>query len=218
MDVSLVLTHDCNLGCGYCYTGAKFRKRMPREIARKGLDMAFAPNRLGEAPRELQLSYFGGEPVLEFELLIDVARDARERAKAAGVKLVQTVTTNGTLLDEAKIRALYELDVYVALSIDGVREAHDRNRPRMGGGSSFDAVERGLELLVAAGRSFETITVVTPATAARAWRGSSPRGSRASRSTPVTRRRGTTTRSPAGSAGCAAPPTRWPRACVPAAR
>jgi uncharacterized protein len=165
MDVSLVLTHDCNLGCGYCYTGAKFRKRMPRETARKGLDMAFAPNRLGEAPREIQISYFGGEPMLEFELLIDVAREAHARAQAAGVKLVQTVTTNGTLLDEAKIRALYELDVYVALSIDGVREAHDRNRPRMGGGSSFEAVERGLELLVAAGRSFETISVVTPATA-----------------------------------------------------
>jgi uncharacterized protein len=165
MDVSLVLTHDCNLGCGYCYTGAKFRKRMPREIARKGLDLAFAPNRLGIAPREVQLSYFGGEPTLEFELLLETAREAKARADAAGVKLVQTVTTNGTLLDAAKIRALYDLDAYVALSIDGTREAHDRNRPRMGGGSSFDAVERGLSLLVEAGRSFETITVITPATA-----------------------------------------------------
>lgn len=165
MDVSLVLTHDCNLGCGYCYTGAKFRKRMARETAFKGLDMAFAKNRLGEAPTEIQLSYFGGEPLLEFELLLEVARAARERAQAASVKLVQTVTTNGTLLDAEKVRALYELDLYVALSIDGVREAHDRNRPTMGGASSFDAVERGLKALVDAGRSFETITVVTPATA-----------------------------------------------------
>ena len=162
MDVSLVLTHDCNLGCGYCYTGAKFRKRMSPEIARKGLDLAFSNVRPGS---EVQLSYFGGEPTLELDLLLDVARQARERAEAMGVKLVQTVTTNGTLLDEGKLAALYALDVYIALSIDGVQAAHDGNRPQMGGGSSFEAVERCLRLLVAAGKPFETISVVTPLSA-----------------------------------------------------
>ena len=157
MDISLVLTHDCNLGCGYCYTGAKFRKRMPRETAIKGLDLAFSGS-----PREVQLSYFGGEPTLELDLLLDVAKEARTRAKDLGVKLVQTVTTNGTLLDREKIDALYEQDIYLALSIDGVQEAHDGNRPQMGGGSSFAAVERCLRLLVEAGRSFETISVITP--------------------------------------------------------
>src|SRR4051812_25500765 len=163
MDVSLVLTHDCNLGCGYCYTGAKFRKRMPREIAEKGLDLAFAGARPGES--KIALSYFGGEPTLELDLLLDIAREARARAERSGIKLVQTVTTNGTLLDEARIAALYEQGIYIALSIDGVREAHDRNRPQMGGGSSFDAVERCLHLLASAGRSFETISVVTPESA-----------------------------------------------------
>lgn len=163
MDVSFVLTHDCNLGCGYCYTGAKFRKRMPRAIADKGLDLAFAGARAGET--EIELSYFGGEPTLELDLLLDVAAEARARADRAGVKLVQTVTTNGTLLDAEKIAALYALDIYLALSIDGVRAAHDVNRPQMGGGSSFDGVERCLRLLVEAGRSFETISVVTPASA-----------------------------------------------------
>lgn len=157
MDVSLVLTHDCNLGCGYCYTGAKFRKRMPREIASKGLDLAF-----GDGAAEVQLSYFGGEPTLEIELLLDVAREAKERAERAGKRLVQTVTTNGTLLDEKKLARLYELDVYLALSIDGVREAHDGNRPQMGGAPSFDATYRALKLLVAAGKPFETISVITP--------------------------------------------------------
>ncbi len=160
MDVSLVLTHDCNLGCSYCYTGAKFRKRMPRETAQKALDLAFA-----HAPAAVQLSYFGGEPTLELPLLLEVAAEAKRRAEAQGTALVQTVTTNGTLLDAEAIASLYALDFYIALSIDGVRAAHDVNRPRMGGGSSFDAVERCLGLLVAAGRSFETISVVTPASA-----------------------------------------------------
>jgi uncharacterized protein len=160
MDVSLVLTHDCNLGCGYCYTGAKFRKRMPRAIADKAFDLAF-----GDPAPEIQISYFGGEPTLEFEMLIDLARAANERGRATGKKVIQTVTTNGTLLDRKKIDAMYEQDIYIALSIDGVREAHDVNRPQMGGGSSFDGAERCLRHLVEAGRSFETISVITPASA-----------------------------------------------------
>lgn len=158
MDVSLVLTHDCNLGCGYCYTGAKFRKRMSPETAEKALDLAF-----GDEAEEVQLSYFGGEPTLELELLLQLARSARARAAKSGQRLVQTVTTNGTLLDAEKIAALYAEDIYLALSIDGVRAAHEANRPRMGGGSSFDGVERALHLLVEAGRPFETISVITPA-------------------------------------------------------
>jgi uncharacterized protein len=75
------------------------------------------------------------------------------------------VTTNGTLLDAEKIKALYDLDIYLALSIDGIREAHDLNRPQMGGGSSFDGAERCLRLLVEAGRPFEVICVVTPGSA-----------------------------------------------------
>ncbi len=160
MDVSLVLTHDCNLACGYCYTGAKFRRRMPRETAMAGLDLAFE-----KKSEEVQLSYFGGEPTLEFDLLLEVAAEARSRAERAGTRLVQTVTTNGTLLDAEKIARLYELDLYVALSIDGVRAAHDANRPQMGGGSSFEAVEACLHRLVDAGRPFETISVVTPKSA-----------------------------------------------------
>lgn len=160
MDVSLVLTHDCNLGCGYCYTGAKFRKRMPREIASKALDLAF-----GDAAHEIQISYFGGEPTLEFDMLLEVAREARARGRSSGKTVVQTITTNGTLLDRAKIDALYAEDLYIALSIDGTREAQDVNRPQMGGGSSFDGAARCLEHLVAAGRSFETISVITPQSA-----------------------------------------------------
>lgn len=162
MDVSLVLTHDCNLGCGYCYTGAKFRKRMSRETARKGLDLAFSNERPGG---EIQLSYFGGEPTLEMDLLLDVAREAKARGEREGVRVVQTVTTNGTRLDRESIAELYALDLYLALSIDGTREAHDVNRPKMGGGSSFDEVHRGLMLLLEARRPFETISVVTPQSA-----------------------------------------------------
>ncbi len=158
MDVTLVLTHDCNLGCGYCYAGRKFKKVMPRETAKAGLELAFS-----DAPKKVQISYFGGEPTLEWDLLVTTARDARALAEARGVTLLQSVTTNGTLLTAPRVKELAELDVYVALSIDGNRVAHDANRPRMGGGSSYDDVSRGLDLLLAEGKPFETISVLTPA-------------------------------------------------------
>lgn len=163
MDASLVLTHDCNLGCSYCYTGRKFRKVMSDEVAERGLALAFSNVEPGG---QVQLSYFGGEPLLEWEKLSKYARRAQEIARERGVTLRQSVTTNGTLLTKERVRELGELDFYVGLSIDGNREAHEANRPTMNGKSSFDDVVRGLDLLLEAGRSFETISVVTPSSVA----------------------------------------------------
>jgi uncharacterized protein len=189
MDVTLVLTHDCNLGCGYCYAGRKFRRAMPREVALAGLDLAFAgatrqgvwgggswgsgreataagdPQRSPPNVTRARVGYFGGEPTLEWDLLASVAEEARRRAEAAGIALQQTVTTNGTLLSAERVRRLHALGVYVALSIDGNRAAHEKNRPSMGGASSWEAASGGLDLLLDAGRAFETISVVTPASA-----------------------------------------------------
>ena len=158
MDVTLVLTHDCNLGCGYCYAGAKFNRAMSWEVAEKCLDLAFSDD-----AAELNLSFFGGEPLLKWTRLVTVAREARRRARAAGKRLVMSVTTNGTLLTDDRAALLDDLGVYVGLSIDGVRPAHEAGRPRMGGGSSFDDVARGLDVLLRRGTPFETISVVTPA-------------------------------------------------------
>jgi uncharacterized protein len=162
MDVTLVLTHDCNLGCGYCYAGRKFRKAMPEAIADASLDLAFRGMTSGGS---LQISFFGGEPTLEWDLLVRSARDARARAAALGVTLKLSVTTNGTLLTAERVRTLAELDVYVALSIDGNQAAHEVNRPTMNGSSSWEGASRALDLLVAEGKAFETISVITPRSA-----------------------------------------------------
>ncbi len=163
VDATLVLTHDCNLGCSYCYTGRKFRKVMPDDVAEASLALAFS----GVAPGgQVQLSYFGGEPLLEWDRLVRHARRARELAAERGVKVRQSVTTNGTLLTKERVAELAELELYVGLSIDGNRAAHEANRPTMSGKSSFDDVSRGLDLLLEAGRAFETISVVTPASVA----------------------------------------------------
>jgi uncharacterized protein len=158
MDVSLVLTHDCNLACTYCYAGEKFRTRMSDEVMHRALDLAFADG----APQVL-LSFFGGEPLLEWARLCRATTEAEARARARGVRLRLTVTTNGTLLDEGRARWLVERGFFIGLSIDGVARAHQATRPTRGGRSSFAEVVRALDLLVSRGAWLETISVVDPA-------------------------------------------------------
>ena len=64
--LTLMLTHDCNLRCSYCYMGAKSGRVMPESLGRKAIDRAIASL---EDKGELELGFFGGEPLLEPALL-----------------------------------------------------------------------------------------------------------------------------------------------------
>jgi len=161
VEVALVLTHACNLACHYCYTGEKKRVRMSATTARRALDAAF-----DRAVGELQLTFFGGEPLLEAELLCAVAAEARARAAAQDVALRLQVTTNGTRLDDALLERLHGLDVHIALSIDGHQQAHEAGRPFVGGGSSYASVRAALTRLLASGQPFDVIMVIDPANVA----------------------------------------------------
>ena len=157
MNVALVLTHNCNLACPYCYGGRKFGKEMPRDVARAALGFATSDD-----PEKVQISFFGGEPFLAFESMRDYTQLASEILAASGLKPKFVVTTNGTCLTEERLDFLRENDFFVGLSIDGVREAHDVSRPMKNGKGSFESVFAGLESLLRSGVDFETISVVDP--------------------------------------------------------
>lgn len=161
LDLGLVLTHACNLACSYCYTGEKKRVRMPLALAERAVELAF--DAAVQVGGRLQLSFFGGEPLLEHDLLLALAELARARSRASGCPLLLQVTTNGTLLTAELVRRFGELGVHVALSLDGTRAQHEAGRPLAGGGSSYDATRRGLELLLAARerQPFDVVSVVT---------------------------------------------------------
>lgn len=164
LEVGLVLTHACNLACTYCYTGEKKRVRMSLDVATRALDFAFA-TAMGSGAR-LQLGFFGGEPLLEHELLVELAEHARARSAAVGCPLLMQVTTNGTLLTRDLVERLGSLGVHIALSLDGTRAQHEAVRPRIGGGSSYDATMRALRLLLDVRERwpFDVIAVVDPST------------------------------------------------------
>lgn len=158
MDLTLCLTHDCNLNCTYCYAGDKHPTRMTREVADAAIELVFA------APDEkMQLGFFGGEPLLEWDLLRYATERVDAQAAASGVEVKRTVTTNAALLDPAKVDWLREHSFYPALSIDGNRAMHDATRPLRGGGSSFDQCMEGLDNALVQYPEIEVIVVPDPA-------------------------------------------------------
>lgn len=167
MHVTLVLTHECNLACSYCYAGEKFRKDMDWDTVVRSIELAFAapPRRYPwhdeDAP--VDIGFFGGEPLICWDTMVRACEYARARSAELGRRLRLAVTTNGTLITPERAAVLRALEVEVTLSLDGVREAHDATRPQRGGRSSFDDVVRGARCLLDAGGALDVIAVVAPA-------------------------------------------------------
>ena len=159
MDVSLVLTHRCNLDCGYCYAGEHHRAAMAAEMVDRSVDLMFADD--GDT---VQLSFFGGEPFLAFETMKQAVERARSRADASGKRLLIQCTTNGSVVRDEHVAFVAASGMRCTVSIDGVREAHDLNRPCGGGASSFDQVLGGLHRLVHGGCDPDAMMVITPET------------------------------------------------------
>lgn len=163
MDVSLVLTHRCNLACSYCYAGEHHGGEMSEAVRRRAVQLMFA-----DAPEVAQLGFFGGEPFLAFAAMREAAGQARRLAEQARCRLVLQATTNATVLGREHVEWIVGSGMRVCVSIDGVREAHDVARLYGGGKgrSSFDAVVKGMRALVDAEAAPDAMMVVTPATVA----------------------------------------------------
>jgi len=166
MNFTLCLTHACNLRCDYCYAGAKSVRRMSWEVARCAIDFAFDHSldlaRILGQPPESQLGYFGGEPLLEWALLVRSAEYAAQRAEERGIRLKKTVTTNMTLLDASKAAWFKANSFYLGLSLDGNQAMHDTLRRYPDGAGSHQDAARALEYFRGPQSNAEVIVVVDP--------------------------------------------------------
>jgi len=165
MPVTLCLTHDCNLRCRYCYAGRKRPARMDAETARLGIDLALAEQirRRGRA-HPFDLGFFGGEPLLEWDLLREADAYAEERCRAEGVRLRRTVTTNLTLLTPERVDWLGARRYLLGCSLDGCARMHDSFRVFPDGSGSHAAALRGLRLLSRYPARKDVICVLNPET------------------------------------------------------
>ena len=125
----LHIAHDCNLACRYCfaeegeYKGD--RSLMSAEVGKKALDFLIknSGNRIN-----LEVDFFGGEPLMNFDVVKEIVSYGRELEKTHHKKFRFTMTTNGVLLNDDIMEFLNKEMSNVVLSIDGRKEVHDHMR------------------------------------------------------------------------------------------
>jgi six-Cys-in-45 modification radical SAM protein len=139
--ICLHISHDCNLRCKYCFAEeGKYhgkREQMSLETGKKAID--FLISHSGKR-HNLELDFFGGEPLMNFEVLKEVVEYGKQQAEKAGKVFKFTCTTNGVLLDEDKRNYLNEEMDNIVLSLDGRKEVNDYARPTANNKGSYDII------------------------------------------------------------------------------
>ncbi|WP_422880227.1 thioether cross-link-forming SCIFF peptide maturase [Moorella sulfitireducens] len=147
----LHVAHDCNMRCRYCFAGGGpfggERGLMDLDTGYQALDLLLKAS--GARPR-VEVDFFGGEPLLNFNVVQALVTYGREKAAAAGKKISFTLTTNGLGLTPAVEEYLVANQISVILSLDGRPEVHNHNRRTLTGQGSYHLVVPREQHLVAA--------------------------------------------------------------------
>ncbi|MBQ2618674.1 MAG: thioether cross-link-forming SCIFF peptide maturase [Oscillospiraceae bacterium] len=147
----LHVAHSCNLNCAYCFASqGRFqgeRALMPFEVGRQALDFLIAHS---GSRRNLEVDFFGGEPLMNWQVVKDLVAYARSVEGKHGKNFRFTLTTNGLLIDDEVIDFCNREMSNVVLSLDGRRETHDRLRVDYAGNGSYDRIVPKFQKLVAA--------------------------------------------------------------------
>lgn len=130
-------TLACNMSCWYCYESHKNMPAMSADVKQSVLlliDKLLADNKL----KRLNLSFFGGEPLLYFDkVVVDIINHAKMQCKAFDAKLSIHFTTNAYLLTDNVLKQLEGLDVSFQITIDGGKQVHDSVRKTKGGEPTY---------------------------------------------------------------------------------
>jgi uncharacterized protein len=139
--LSLAVAQKCNLGCTYCYASqGEFggqAKNMPKETARQAIELLF--DRVTPGTR-LNLAFLGGEPLANRVVIRDATEFAAKLAGERRATVGFSLTTNGTLVTEDDAAFFEDHGFAVTVSLDGLRDDQDRQRPFKNGRGSFDVI------------------------------------------------------------------------------
>ncbi|MBR2286742.1 MAG: thioether cross-link-forming SCIFF peptide maturase [Clostridia bacterium] len=147
----LHVAHTCNLNCSYCFASqGRFhgeRALMSFEVGKQALD--FLMDHSGSR-HNLEVDFFGGEPLMNFDVVKQLVAYARSVEKERGKNFRFTLTTNGMLIDDDVIDFANREMSNVVLSLDGRKEVHDRLRVDYAGNGSYDKIVPKFQKLVQA--------------------------------------------------------------------
>jgi len=160
------LTNQCNLSCQYCYefgadkvaTPEGKPKFMDVETAKASVDFLLEQS---TGRRNIHITFFGGETLMNFPLLKEVAEYANQRAFEQGRSVDFSLTTNATLLTPAIIEFLSLHRIGVTVSMDGPKEMHDKLRVFSNGKGSYDMIEPRVRALIAGHKTRPIVARVT---------------------------------------------------------
>ena len=137
----LHVAHTCNLNCSYCFASqGKYhgdRALMSFEVGKQALDFLLEHS---GTRHNLEVDFFGGEPLMNFDVVKQLVAYARSREKECGKHFRFTLTTNGVLIDDDVIDFANREMSNVVLSLDGRKEIHDRLRVDYSGKGSYDTI------------------------------------------------------------------------------
>lgn len=146
----LHVAHTCNLNCSYCFASqGKYhgeRALMSFEVGKRAID--FLIENSGER-RNLEVDFFGGEPLMNWDVVKQIVEYARSVEKKYGKNFRFTLTTNGVLIDDDVIDFSNREMSNVVLSLDGRKEIHDATRVDYAGNGSYDKIVPKFQKLVA---------------------------------------------------------------------
>lgn len=155
--IILMITEQCNFRCKYCiYSDAYSYSRnhsflsMSWETAKQAIDyfIQFNLKSLEYNPNLFpSVGFYGGEALTNWEIIVKSVEYIKQKYSKEFPNIIYTITTNGSLLDSNKINFMLDNKFSIAVSIDGNKEDHDRNRIYANGSKSFDDVYKNIELL-----------------------------------------------------------------------
>ncbi|MBQ3512281.1 MAG: radical SAM protein [Lachnospiraceae bacterium] len=145
MNISIWVTDICNLSCKYCYVNEnKGDKKFSYEKIHDFL--TFIDDRAENEPdEEIQINFFGGEPLIAFDIIKEIVSKIKE--KPYHERVFYFITSNGLLLDEKIANFFKENQFAVSISIDGTEEIHNKNRKDKNHFDTYEKVIQGCELL-----------------------------------------------------------------------
>jgi uncharacterized protein len=136
--MDLDMTNDCVLACDYCFRGQKNKRRLSWEVGTRAIDWLIEQS---QDKKNLSVALFGGEPLMEFELIKKLVPYAQRQAACQNKKIHFSATTNCVLINDEMIQFFRQHGMTFHTSIDGSPESHDKHRHFPNGKGSSSIIE-----------------------------------------------------------------------------
>ncbi len=159
MHVVIHLTANCNMRCSYCYSEPVQNRGMTRETMYRTIEYI-----ADTMPFNTGIIFFGGEPLLQRELIAEALRRFKLVCGARQSIYHYKMTTNGLLLDDTFLTMAEKFELGVSLSLDGIQQSHDLHRVTVNGKGTFEIVDKKLELLLRYQPYAKVLMTVSPDT------------------------------------------------------